>query len=331
MSLDALRGFDMFWIIGADDLVIALNKMTHPGGHATGGILSFIATQQDHVAWAGFHFEDLIFPLFVFMAGISIVFSLGKTIRQEGRAVAVKRVCRRSAVLFLLGLFYYGGLSNHWSEMRVMGVLNRIALCYFFAGLIFCFFNLRGMITIAVALLVGYWGLLTFVPIRNVQLQTSALQALAAKRNVEMDPHDLFYSTTERVTGHYEPGLNLTNHLDFEYLPGKLYDRYFDPEGLLSTIPAVVSCLLGVFAGLFLLNPSYNDEQKVILPARRRDDGDGGRVLPGARNFRSSRKFGLRHLSWWRAVTARFCWACSIGSWMCANGRTGASRSSGWE
>ena len=121
--------------------------------------------------------------------------------------------------------------------MRVMGVLNRIALCYFFAGLIFCFFSLRGMIAIAVALLVGYWGLLTFVPIRNVQLQTSALQALAAKRNVPMDLQDLFYSTTERVTGHYEPGLNLTNHLDYEYLPGKLYDRYFDPEGLLSTMP----------------------------------------------------------------------------------------------
>ena len=102
MSLDALRGFDMFWIIGADDLVIALNRMTHPNGHATGGILGFIATQLEHVEWAGFHFEDLIFPLFVFMAGISIVFSLGKTIRQEGRAAAVKRVCRRSAVLFLL-------------------------------------------------------------------------------------------------------------------------------------------------------------------------------------------------------------------------------------
>lgn len=264
MSLDALRGFDMFWIIGADDLVIALNKMTHPNGHATGGILGLIATQLDHVEWAGFHFEDLIFPLFVFMAGISIVFSLGKTIRQEGRATAVKRVCRRGAVLFLLGLFYYGGLSNNWPNIRMMGVLNRIALCYFFAGLIFCFFNLRAMIAIAVALLVGYWGLLTFVPIRNVQLQKGALQALAAKRNVDMDPQDLFYSTTERVTGHYEAGLNLTNHLDFEYLPGKLYDSYFDPEGLLSTMPAVATCLLGVFAGLFLLNPSYNDEQKVI-------------------------------------------------------------------
>jgi predicted acyltransferase len=148
--------------------------------------------------------------------------------------------------------------------MRVMGVLNRIALCYFFAGLIFCFFSLRGMIAVSVAVLVGYWALLTFVPIRNIQLDKGALQALALKRHAPLDPRALFYSTTERVTGHYEPGLNLANHLDFEYLPGRLYDTYYDPEGLLSTLPAVVTCLLGVFAGLLLLRPSFNDQQKVV-------------------------------------------------------------------
>ncbi len=174
MSLDALRGFDMFWIIGAEGLVEALNRMAHPGGHATGGILGFVATQLDHVNWVGFHFEDLIFPLFVFMAGISIVFSLGKTIRQEGRAAAVKRVFRRGILLFVIGLFYSGGLTNPWPDMRVLGVLNRIALCYFFAGLIFCFFNLRAMIAIGVAALIGYWALLTFVPIRNIQLEKAA-------------------------------------------------------------------------------------------------------------------------------------------------------------
>jgi predicted acyltransferase len=264
MSLDALRGFDMFWIVGADALVNALNRMAHDGGRATGGVLGFMATQLEHEEWAGFHFEDLIFPLFVFMAGISIVFSLGKTIRQEGRAVAVKRVCRRGILLFVIGLFYSGGLTNPWPDMRIMGVLNRIALCYFFAGLIFCFFSLRAMIAIAVAALVGYWALLTFVPIRNIQLETAALQELALKRHVPFDPRALFYGTTDRVRGHYEPGLNLTNHLDFEYLPGRLYDTYFDPEGILSTMPAVVTCLLGVFAGLFLLNGSFSDQQKVI-------------------------------------------------------------------
>jgi predicted acyltransferase len=264
MSLDALRGFDMFWIIGADELVEALDRMAHADGHASGGFFGFLATQLEHVNWVGFHFEDLIFPLFVFMAGISIVFSLGKTIRQEGRAAAVKRICRRGILLFVIGLFYSGGLTNPWPDMRLMGVLNRIALCYFFAGLIFCFFSLRAMIAISVAALIGYWALLTFVPIRNIQLQKGALQELALKRHEPFDPRALFYGTTERVTGHYEQGLNLANHFDFEYLPGRLYDTYFDPEGCLSTLPAVVTCLLGVFTGLFLLNRSFNDQQKVV-------------------------------------------------------------------
>ncbi|HEY3861219.1 MAG TPA: DUF5009 domain-containing protein [Verrucomicrobiae bacterium] len=267
MSLDALRGFDMFWIIGADSLVYALHRMADAGGRAGTGfsITGFLADQLEHAEWAGFHFYDLIFPLFVFMAGISVVFSLGKIIRQEGRAAAVKRIFRRSILLFLIALFYSGGLTNPWPDMRLMGVLNRIALCYFFAGLLYCFCNLRGLIAAAVALLAVYWALLTFVPIRNIQLQKTTLQETARQRGVPLDPKALFYATTDRVTGHYEPGLNLANHIDFQYLPGRLYDTYFDPEGILSTMPAIVTCLLGVFAGLLVLNPSFNDQQKVIF------------------------------------------------------------------
>jgi len=108
MSLDALRGFDMFCIIGADSLVYALHRMAQAGGHAGTGfsLTGFLAGQLEHADWVGFHFYDLIFALFVFMAGISIVFSLGRTIRQQGRAAALKRVCRRSLLLFLLALFF---------------------------------------------------------------------------------------------------------------------------------------------------------------------------------------------------------------------------------
>ena len=265
MSLDALRGFDMFWIIGADELVSALDKMAHPNGDGAGfSIVGFLARQLEHCAWAGFHFEDLIFPLFVFMVGASLVFSLTKTIRQEGRAVAVKRVFRRSILLFLLGLFYSGGFSGNWPDMRLLGVLNRIALCYFFAGLIFCFCNVRAMIAICVGLLLGYWALVAWVPIRNIQLEKTALAKLAAERGVPDDAKALFDGTTDRVTGHYEHGFNLPNHFDFQYLPGRKYDTYFDPEGYLSTFPAIASCLLGVFAGLLLTNPTFRDQQKVI-------------------------------------------------------------------
>jgi predicted acyltransferase len=267
MSLDALRGFDMFWIAAAEPLVAALNKMVQAGGHSDSGfsLIGFIAYELDHAEWQGFHFEDLIFPLFVFMAGISIVFSLRKTMEREGRAAAVKRVLRRGILLYLLGIFYYGGFSHPWPHIRLMGVLQRIGLCYLFAGLIFCFCNLRAMIAIAVALLLGYWALVMCVPIRNIQLQKEALETLAAKRGVAVDPEALFYSTTERVTGKVEPGLNLPNHIDFQYLPGFKWDTYYDPEGILSTLSAIVTCLLGVFAGLLLLDPSRNDQQKFVL------------------------------------------------------------------
>src|ERR1041385_2448903 len=118
MSLDALRGFDMFWIIGAEDLFHGLNKITNAG------LARVMAEQLDHEDWEGFHFYDLIFPLFVFIVGASIAFSLGKTIETVGRSAAGGRVIRRGAILFLLGIFYYGGFSHDWPNIRLTGVLN---------------------------------------------------------------------------------------------------------------------------------------------------------------------------------------------------------------
>src|SRR6266849_8835531 len=122
MSLDALRGFDMFWIIGAEELFRALDKMSDRG------IIRTLAEQLTHEDWEGFRFYDLIFPLFVFIVGVSLVFSLSKTIAQAGRVEALKRVFRRGILLFLIGIFYSGGFASLWPDMRLMGVLNRIAL-----------------------------------------------------------------------------------------------------------------------------------------------------------------------------------------------------------
>src|ERR1051325_9459304 len=106
MSVDALRGFDMFWIIGADSLVYALHEMT--SNKATNAL----AYELDHADWEGFHFYDLIFPLFVFLVGVSLVFSLGKTIQTAGRGEALKRVFRRTLLLYLVGVFCYGGVAG---------------------------------------------------------------------------------------------------------------------------------------------------------------------------------------------------------------------------
>ncbi len=279
MSVDALRGFDMFWIIGADSLVYALNRMsqTRP--------TTFLADELEHADWAGFHFYDLIFPLFVFIVGVSLVFSLTKTIQQAGRAEALKRVFRRSVLLFLIGIFYSGGFTSPWPDMRLMGVLNRIALAYFFAGVLFCFFKPRALVVICVAILAGYWALMSFTPIRDIQLTKSNLARLAEQAGdtntaaifqeegnpsaIKDSPawaaaEKMFYATTNLVTGKFERGLNLANDIDFEYLPGRKYDTFFDPEGIVSTIPAVATCLLGVFAGLLLTARSVPDRRKVV-------------------------------------------------------------------
>src|SRR5882762_10015244 len=147
MSVDALRGFDMFWIIGADSLVYALHRLS-PSKPT-----SFLADQLEHAEWEGFHFYDLIFPLFIFLVGVSLVFSLTKTIEQAGRAEALKRVFRRGILLFVIGILYSGGFTESWPNMRLMGVLNRIALAYFFAGLLFCFFKSRTLVGICTGLL----------------------------------------------------------------------------------------------------------------------------------------------------------------------------------
>ena len=248
----------MFWILGGDFVLQVLGAM------AGGGVLKALGEQFEHKDWAGFAFYDLIFPLFVFIVGASLVFSLTRLIEREGRTAAVKRVLRRGALIFVLGLFYSGGVTNPWPDIRLMGVLQRIALAYTAAGLLFCFLRPRALGGVCAALLVGYWALLTFVPVRDVRLERAALPAQMGVAKPTLEQARAFYdAATARVNGVYDPGRNLANHLDFEYLGGRKYDLYWDPEGLLSTLPAVATCLLGVFAGLLLRRTDVDDMKKV--------------------------------------------------------------------
>jgi predicted acyltransferase len=257
MSLDALRGFDMFWILGADSFVYALHELSQSSS------TKFLATQLDHAEWEGFHFYDLIFPLFVFMMGVSTVFSLTKIIEHQGRPAAVKRVLRRGILLFAIGLIYSGGFTNPWPDMRLMGVLNRIALCYTFGGLLFIAFRTRALIAIAAALLIGYWALLTFVPFPDVR-PTPGGTAVITKDAGFKKVSQLNMASTNMLRGSFIQGVNLTDYLDQKYLPGRNYDGTYDPEGLLSTMPAIVTALLGIFAGLLLQSAQFCDKWKVI-------------------------------------------------------------------
>ncbi len=258
MSLDALRGFDMFWIMGGDALASSLGKLSKDP------VTQTIASQLSHVEWAGFHFYDLIFPLFVFIVGVSIVFSLNKAIEQHGLAGALKRVFTRFAIMFAVALFYSGGFSSAWPDIRLLGVLNRIALCYLGAALIFCLFRDRwkAIASVAGGLLVGYWALMTFVPFPDLR-PVNASGEPAAGQMTATSIAQLNWGTTNSLKGVFEPGLNLAHYVDAKYLPGKKWDKTWDPEGLLSTIPAIGSCLLGVLAGLLLRHQRVEERRKV--------------------------------------------------------------------
>lgn len=227
MSLDALRGFDMMWIVGADALGHALAQLN------AGPVVRTLGTQLDHVDWAGFRFYDLIFPLFVFMIGVAITFSLGRTVERHGRGVALQRILRRTLLLYLLGLFYYGGIAKGFDQIRWVGVLQRLALCYGFAGICFVYLKPRHIAGLVPVLLIGYWALLTFVPVPGYG------------------------------PGDYAEGHNLTNWFDKEFLPGFRWNGDHDPEGILSHITAFASCLLGVLAGLLLQSTTTSPSRKV--------------------------------------------------------------------
>jgi predicted acyltransferase len=257
MSLDALRGFDMFWIVGGEEIA---HGLYHALPFAP---LAVLHRQMQHKPWQGVAFYDLIFPLFVFIVGASIVFSLTRTIERVGKADALKRIFIRSLILYFFGLLVYGGISEGFDHVRWMGVLQRIALAYFFTSLIFCTFRLRGMIIICFCLLAGYWALTSFVPIRDFNLETHHLQDINLTPD-SAETRGRFLATTNWVRGRFDDGLNLTQQIDFLYLPGHRWDGAYDPEGILSTLPAIGTCLLGVFAGLLLRSSSVPDQKKVF-------------------------------------------------------------------
>ena len=220
MSIDALRGFDMFWIIGGDRIARELGKWS---GTAQG---KRFAEQFEHVKWEGFRFYDLIFPLFLFLVGVVLPFSLKKY--QDGdepKRAAYLRVARRVLLLFLLGLIYSNILQFRFDTQRYAGVLQRIAICYGIAAIIFLLTKVRTQAILFLAILIGYWAVLMYVP------------------------------APESKAGDMTMETNLAGYLDRHFLPGKINPGYYgfgDNEGLLSTIPAVATALLGVLAGQWL-------------------------------------------------------------------------------
>lgn len=217
-SIDALRGFDMFWIVGGAELFRATGKWL--------GAPEELIKQFSHVKWEGFRFYDLIFPLFLFIVGVVLPFSLAKyTDTEEGRSNArlvYRRIVVRTFLLIFCGFIYSGFLQFHFDDFRWPGVLQRIGLCYFFAAMAVLHLRVWGQVVLFAALLGGYWAMLRFIAVPG------------------FEPYDL---TREG---------NLAAYIDRCLIPGKLIYKFGDNEGLLSTIPAIGTTLLGALAGNWL-------------------------------------------------------------------------------
>ena len=217
-SLDAFRGFDMMFIMGVAGLITAICQL-FPGGADC-----WMARQMSHCAWNGLTHHDTIFPLFIFLAGVSWPFSLAKQ-RAAGKSNGkiVCKILRRAFILIFLGVVYNGLFKLDFQNLRIASVLGRIGVAWMGAALIYLFVKSpwkRGII--CAAILMGYWLLVRFVPAPDVP---------------GGDPLS--------IEG------NIVGWLDRQILPGiLLYDGgRFDPEGILSSVPAIVTAMLGMFAG----------------------------------------------------------------------------------
>jgi predicted acyltransferase len=233
VSLDALRGFDMCWILGLDAVVTKVARIWPDNRYA-----QIAVTQLDHVAWEGFRFYDLIFPLFLFLSGVSMSISVARRKERDGAVAAAFHLLYRGIVLFLIGVIYSGGLqkfTGEWrpalDQVRWMGVLQRIAIGSMFAGLLSIWLGTRGLFVALVVLLGGYWAMMLFIPV------------------------------PEFGAGNFEEGKNLANYVDIRWLPGRKYDGQWDPEGLLSNLPAIGTAILGILSGKWLFSTVGNGKK----------------------------------------------------------------------
>jgi predicted acyltransferase len=221
LSIDILRG-----------LTIALMIVVNDAGDG-----KHYWWPLEHAEWNGWTLTDLVFPTFLFLVGCSIVFSMaGRIARGADRSKLALHTLRRSALILLLGWFLTLMPYFHLTTLRFYGVLARIALCYLCTGLLFLRVQRpRTLALITAALLIGYWLLMRFVPVPGFGVPTHEIPINDPDRNLVawLDRHIVAF------TQHY-------------LHTGRLYEKVRDPEGLLSTLPAIATTLLGVLTGLWL-------------------------------------------------------------------------------
>jgi predicted acyltransferase len=187
------------------------------------GSWSYVYPPLDHAPWHGWTPTDLVFPLFLVAVGVSLTFSFGRRLREGAtRTGLFRKIVTRSLFLTLIGVALNFIPSFDVHTLRYSGVLQRIGLVYFVAASLYLVLAPRALAVLGAALLVGYWLAMTLVPVPGYG------------------------------PGVLEPIGNLAQYIDSHLLAGHMWKADWDPEGFLSTVPAVVSCLMGIHAGLTL-------------------------------------------------------------------------------
>lgn len=258
LALDVLRGFDMLLMVGM-----------------MGVLSTVIGRPLEHSVWSGMTFLDTVFPLFLFIAGASYPFSADRQ-RAAGLSNArmLLKIVRRMALLVLLGVAY-NVLSRGCvlKDVRIASVLGRIGVCWGVAALGYLFFGLRKCLVVSAAILVGYWALQYFVPSPDAQAlwvgQTPELHPYWVEQLKEPyyvnGPFSINGSWNSWFDRHFLPGYLMFGGPN--YGPAPLPTRMLDPEGLLSTLPAVVTVTLGMLAGAILRDGSLGDRRQALLLA----------------------------------------------------------------
>lgn len=234
VSLDALRGFDMLMIIGGGHLIQNLANLNDWSW------LDWLSGQMDHTQWHGFTFYDLIFPLFLFISGVSLVYSLASQLKKgKSKKEIYLHAFRRMLILMFFGLLYKNQPFHfNWGQIRYVSVLGRIGFTGFCVTLIYLNTkNYRQRLAWALGLLVGYWAAMMFIPVPGFGAGNLTLEG------------------------------NLAGYIDRALMPGKMIQGIFDENGFFEQIPATALVLLGALTGDFLRSPQFTDNKKVILLA----------------------------------------------------------------
>ncbi|EMS32605.1 N-acetylglucosamine related transporter, NagX [Mariniradius saccharolyticus AK6] len=231
VSIDALRGFDMLMICGADAFFRSLE------GKTSFAWVDVLARQFEHPEWIGFTFYDFIFPLFLFVAGVSIPFSLGKSLAENvSKREIYKKALSRTLLLIGLGMLDKNAPFPFfdWEQIRLGSVLGRIGIAGFVTVFLFLNFPARQRLGIVGLVLIAYYAAVFLIPVPGFGAGNLSFEG------------------------------NLAGWIDRTFLPGRLLQGSFDELGILTTFPAICLTILGAQAGEILRNAQLSEQQKVV-------------------------------------------------------------------